>query len=210
MKRTILIARSAGVLALALLAGCAAPPPFGPVTEPSARIEAGGFSVLPPKGADWVIGADPGRSSLVFGKADRKSLMHGRSFIVNAARQTARTGDVANADALRGEVDAAIAATSGRMRVVQSKTEAYVDSELGTDCVRFETLIEERNNPKQPGKLLLMTSYGKACRHPDSPTHYVVLTCSERRPADSAPLLNEALRGECARTLDSLRFRPLP
>jgi hypothetical protein len=119
LKPRSIAARKAGVLALALLAGCATPPPFGPVTDPSVPIAAAGFSVLPPGGANWVMGADPGRTGLVFGKADRENVRQGRSFIVNVARHSARTGSVASADALRAQVDAAIGATSGRMRVLQ-------------------------------------------------------------------------------------------
>lgn len=200
----------AGLVALALLAGCAAPPPFTQVTDSATPAVGAGFSVLPPGGANWVLGADPSRDTLVFGKADRERVRQGSSFVVSAVRTRARSPDVGSAEGLRAEVDESIRTTSGRMKVLGSKTESYTDSVLGTDCVRFDTLIEERDNPKVPGKVLLMTSYGKACRHPASAAHYVVLTCSERRPVDSAPLLDEALRGECARTLDSLRFRPLP
>ncbi|MCM5570428.1 hypothetical protein M6I34_07900 [Burkholderiaceae bacterium FT117] len=192
----------------AWMAGCASAPPLSPVADPAVPVEGAGFSVLPPGGSNWVRGAGPLRDAVVFGKAHVERARQGSSFVVSAMRAAARA-DIGSPERLRAEVDGSIRATSGRIRVLDSKTESYADAALGTDCVRFETRMEERDNPRQPGKLLLMTSWGKACRHPASPAHYVVLTCSERRAADSPSMLDDALRGECARTLDSLRFRPM-
>jgi hypothetical protein len=197
-----------GILVVAC--GCASAPTIQPVADPMTPIRAAGFSVLPPSGGHWVQSATPSLDRIVFAKVDPAHAQKGGSVMVIAVRMKARSSDIRSVEELRSEIDESIRSSSARFTMISSKTEAYVDQALGADCVRVETVSEERNNPNRAGTILLMTIFGKACRHTSSSAHYVQVTCSERRPAGSTPLLDETLRKECARVIESLSFQPLP
>jgi hypothetical protein len=194
------------VLVAALLSGCASSGPFHPMADPAARIAGAGFSVLAPGGPQWLLSESSSGSPLAFGKADPALFRQGASVIAVATRERARHGDISTADGLRREVDAYVRQNS--QGPVSLTLEPYRDAALGTDCVRIDSRSEERGNPRYPGKVLLLTVAGKACRVPASPAQFVQVTYSSRHPSEVAPVLDDALRRECERFVDSLAFTP--
>jgi hypothetical protein len=43
-------------------------------------------------------------------------------------------------------------------------------------CIRYESVVEERNNPSVPNTVLTITDYGRVCQHPRNPSHIVLLS----------------------------------
>ncbi len=198
------------LLIAALAGGCASAQSPRPVTDPTIPVAGAGFSVLPPSAERWIQAVNPTHELVLFVKADPDNARRGGSVVASAVRLTLSRPDVRSAEGLRSEVDASVRAQSARHTLISADTAVYTDAALGMDCVRIATESEERDNPNQVGKVLSMTTFGKACQQPSSPLHYVIATCSERRPVGSAARMDDALRRECDRTIESLRFQPTP
>jgi hypothetical protein len=116
--------------------------------------------------------------------------------------------DVRLPEGLLGAVQSRLLAEDpSRFKVVEQKLEPY--SEQGTDCVWIALTFEETNNPHLPGTVLLMTVFGKVCRHPYQADSLVMAAYSERRPLGRESMLDAALREECEHAVGSLRFVPL-
>ena len=96
--------------------------------------------------------------------------------------------------------------TSERVRLVDSKVRAYRDH--GTDCLRYEVVLEERDNAKLPGALLVLTDHGFQCRHPDSSRHVVHVYYSGRH-VRGRPAIGGDLAREADVSLESVRFVPI-
>ena len=194
--------------AACLCSGLALAQSFRPVTEPGKPVEAFGFSVLPPGANQWFVAVDSSSETVIFGKKDPEYAKMRGSLLVLATRMRARENAIDTADGLKSEVIAQVRASSARYTLLTVEAEPYRDQEKNTDCVRINTTSEEHRNPNRPGEVLLMTVFGKACRQPDAPRNYVQVTVSERRPSESATLLDDTRRDECNRVVDSLQFTP--
>lgn len=195
--------------ALCLLASQAQAQAFQPVTNPDRAVQGFGFTVLPPGGIEWHVAIDAKSATVAFGKKDPEHMRQRGSVFLAATLVKARSDDIATPGALRTEIEQAIRASSARYKLTNLSLEHYVDAEKATDCVRISTTSEERDNPRRPGETLLMTVRGKACRHPLSPTHYVQATLSERRPVQSQALVDDKLKLESDRAMDSVTFGPI-
>jgi hypothetical protein len=97
-----------------------------------------------------------------------------------------------------------------RFKVVESKF--MPDSSLGAECIRFDAVVEERDNPGAPGVVLIGVMRDNfLCRHPDSrPPTLVLIMVSERYPQGTVtrPLLIDTLRSEWEPSVRSLQFMP--
>ena len=133
----------------------------------------------------------------------------GGSVIAVAALVKASRHDIGSPEGLRSEVNDYVRRNLASYKIVSVNVEPYRDAQRNTDCARINTVSEESGNPLHPGKVLLMTVAGKACRHPLSVSHYVQVTYSERRPVGLPPLIDDALREECETTVNSLEFLPI-
>ncbi len=88
------------------------------------------------------------------------------------------------------------------------------DSSLGAECVRFDAVVEERNNPNGRGLVLVgVLRDNLFCRHPRARTPtFVLISASERyvQGTVTGPLLIDALRSEWEPSVRSVQFMPRP
>jgi hypothetical protein len=204
-------ARFAFVAAAFALAACATAPDYRPVSEPDEPVVRAGFSVLPPGGEGWVTPSKSPKDLAMFGKMDPEHAKQRGSVVVAAVGLQARQHDIATGPGLLAEVAAWARGPQGdRITLQAEQLELYRDDALATDCVRLNLAYQERGNPNYPGQTLAMPMWGRACRHPQVAGYFVQVSCSERRPVATPSLMTEALRAECGRTIDSLRFLPPP
>jgi hypothetical protein len=194
-------------LAIVLSSGCAVQrPPGRPVTAHEQRLSFRGFSILPPQGRDWYI-RNQTPSDIVFfkpltDKTKPSSQAHSTFGIVVMVvyPDEGSVGDLREyvRQRLRGE---------GRFTNVQSRVAS--DNALDVECVRFESVSEERDNPLVPG-VLTLTGYGVFCRHPFSPRYLFHLSYSERYPQKEPSRLDDVVRAEAEAVLKSVVFAPFP
>lgn len=99
---------------------------------------------------------------------------------------------------------------SGRFRILESRSTP--DPVRGADCIRFESIVEERDNPRAPGVLLLIVSRENyLCRHPHaSPPKLILFGASERYILGTVkpPLLLDRLKAQWEPSIRSVEFLP--
>jgi len=200
-----------GLLA-GVLFGCGPMPQHPvPVTDATLPVMATGFSVLPPGPEGWLVTQDSSRNMVGFGTFAQAGARQMGTVMIGAMIVKSDGRDIRSLGSLNSAVIEALGAKVPRHTRVSEKFEPFQDAELNTDCVRVETVTEERSSPYYPaGKVLLITARGKVCRHALSPGYLVSVICSERRPNDVPPLMDETLAKECTHTVDSLKFLPIP
>jgi hypothetical protein len=210
--------RIGGAVAVAglLAAACTpvtAPPgiprPATPVTNPAERVRLDGFSIAPPPGADWYLSSEArGPRDVVFYKRVGGA-PPSHTLYLRAVAAELRT-PVANATALRGVLARDFERErrdAGRTMPMRSR--AAVDTSLGQECVRSETIYEERDNPGLGGVLVLVQS-SLVCLHPAAPKRVIILVLSERWAQGDASRVDAALRQEVETFFRSVEFTPLP
>ncbi len=192
-----------------ILAVSCAVPRYTPVTDPAERLEFRGISILPPQGDDWVFIKGPHK--VTFGKTIVKrrgrpaEMAH--TFIAVARTDHVKKSEIETAWKLRQFVELnLIWAWTDRFKLVESKVVPI--SSLGSDGAQYDVVNEERDNPRFPGFVLLMTTHGIQCRHPYSPGLLVNVAYGERhlQGDQPRPLLIEALKHEVEPFLKSLEF----
>ena len=65
-----------------------------------------------------------------------------------------------------------------RLTLVRSKVRPEPSSDA--DCVRYEYVMEERDNPHVPDIVLILTDHGVICHHPNAPDYLVMMSLNER------------------------------
>lgn len=199
-------------LCILALASCASVGEPQWVTDSGKVMERNGFSLLPPSGKGWIV-APSGPYGAAFGKpimnpdGSRATL----ALQVSTGRFKDRSFDLRSEQGLRAATEyTAAGGDASRFKVVDaSYSETY--REQDTDCIRFDVVMEEHNNPMalNRGQVLLLSYHGMVCRHPSSDEFTLTAVFSERRPKEQASLLDEALRQEAEHSLKSIRFTPL-
>jgi hypothetical protein len=100
----------------------------------------------------------------------------------------------------------------GTIRIVESSSAR--DTSLGAECIRFDSILEERDNPRVRGAVLVIVNRDNyVCRHPHSSTPTLLLFgASERyiRGTVSPPLLLDTLRPQWEPTVRSVQFLRAP
>lgn len=197
-----------GLLAI-LLVGCA--PVFRPVS-PGQRMNLHGFSILPPQGSGWLMAeSDSGPRRAMFGKAFGRGPLPTLVAVASAADMppeiTAR-----DADELRQAMERL---TWEQSRVLQGRyvLKQYsptVDRSPGAECIRYDLLQEETNNPALRGRILEIRVSGLDCLHPANRRLMIKVYYSLRTERGSAFLLDPGTQQELEAFLRSLSFRALP
>jgi len=206
------------------VAGCAAvvPSPFfvqtpRPLTQPGLAIELNGFSVVAPKSKNWNL--EQGSARIVFGKLlqpdeslgpDGRTRVTPRSVIVGFALAPAPliNNALTSDDVYRAaERHMTGQEWSGRQRAVEQKITPF--QQHGTDCARYESVLEEQNNPRWPGAEFKIAATGFVCRHPFAPGRLFHAHFSERRLLRGKDRPDETHRSESEATLSSVVFAPL-
>jgi hypothetical protein len=208
---------------------------FATVSDPSERVELRGFSVLPPTGPHWCLAAR-GETGVAYGKnafggrilqavPSLEEQIH--TFVAMAYVAEVDGPRPADAEALRAFVetwlrsgglsqvqdpsgttvmsDKPVAAT--RFTVVQASV--AVDSSLGASCVRASSLVEERDNPRARGAVLILEEPDNyVCLHPTSPRELIVFGYSERyiKGRHPGPRFVETLKPEVEPFIGGIRF----
>lgn len=199
--------------ALALFAGvgCASPD-ANYAKDPDTRIQRNGFSVLPPSGNGWMV-APAGQYGAGWGKlvSDTKGNRSTITVMVWAGRFNDRKVDLTTPAGLRET--AVYQATGGdpkRYRIVDTRY-SDVYQRHGTDCIDFDTVTEDSGNTMSwnAGTVLLLTVHGTLCRHPSNPEWGFNAALSDRHPRESASLLDDSVRQEARRCLDSVLLTAL-
>jgi ankyrin repeat protein len=179
-----------------------------PITKPEQRIEFRYFSILPPGGGKWVAGEQDADHILLH------RVREGPERLVSPPPRTIfALAETKNADLdylshtkRRPFLEAVFQEMTkeragGRFHILEAKSS--LDTSLGTDCLRYSLLYEERDNPRFPGHNLIVADNGRSCLHPFSPGFLVALTASERIVRGEQFLLLEA---DTAPFFESLRF----
>jgi hypothetical protein len=195
------------LLWVVLSIGCATSRvPGTPVHAGDARIAFRGLSIMPPNGQNWYLTQrDP--TGVLFAKVlmDDDNRPIGNATFGLVATTTYSKGDpVANLKTFAEEHQ------RGGGRITTLSTRVTPGMKLGAECVRTETIAEERDNPVSPGALLTLTIDGVYCRHPHSPHSLVHLSYSERRQKSAPSHVSAALRNEAEAVLQSVLFVAFP
>jgi hypothetical protein len=193
------------------------------VVDPESRVEfpAWGYSVLPPRGANWCVGGRTPRGTIfnthpLLGKLiDEKpapnDILHTFG-LMTTADDVPKDARFATPEEMFAFVDQRFLRPEPRFTVVESSFRP--DASLGAECIRFDAVIEERNNPDARGAVFVgVLRDNVLCRHPRAPTPTLVLISASERYVQGAvagPLLIDALRGEWEPSVRSLRFQPRP
>lgn len=144
-----------------------------PVTNLTQRLEFHGFSILPPQGYSWVFTKKDSQGAK-FGRILREiPSERGHTFIAWAITKDVNEAEIADQAKLREFVER-ILKPGRRFKLVNSRVIL-----AGSDCVRYNTAVEERENPLFPDKVLILTTRGVWCLHPDS-RHLIHAGFSER------------------------------
>jgi hypothetical protein len=208
--------KGAGAVAGLLAVACAAvtappgiPRPATPITNPTERVRLDGFSIAPPQGADWYLSSEARgpRDVVFYKKVGGAPPSH--TLYLRAVAAELRT-PVTNATALRGVLARDFERErrdAGRTMPMRSRT--AVDTSLGPECVRSETIYEERDNPGLGGVLVLVQS-SLVCLHPSTPKRVIILVLSERYAQGDSSRVDAALRQEVETFFRSVEFTPLP
>jgi hypothetical protein len=228
--------RSCWLLAIACLAGGCAPARLATpivmscqslrlaaVTNPEERVDfpSWGYSLLPPRGNHWCVSGKGTRGVVfnthpLFGQAidTRPSEAEIRHTLALAARADEIPTDAkleTPAD-MFAFVEQRFLRPEPRFTIVQSTFAS--DSTLGAECIRFDAVIEERDNPDARGVVLIgVLKDNLLCRHPSSRVPTLVLVSASERYMQGAlttPLLIDTRRSEWEPTVRSLRFAPRP
>lgn len=193
-------------------------------------IEFDGFSVMPPSSGEWCVEQDtrginyvshPFFETVLQSPPDPDHVIN--TFALGAQRLKLRQEDVEDAIDLRAFVQKWIdngnmihseggepfvsLSRGDRFRSVRSSV--WTDTNHGADCVRFEFLIEETDNPRAPGKVLLQHGVGLVCHHPPSSDALTILMFSERHPVGNqadANLFDKLRRQNAEPFFTSLKF----
>jgi hypothetical protein len=205
----------AAAVALGLFAaGCSsalrAPVRFGcadakmqPIPTAVERISFDGFSIAPPRGDRWCIGALDRKRGAVFGTSpvigETLTAMPPADQQAHTLTATALVvyvdEDVSDASQLRAFVERWIgagqpsSAGDGRWVIAATSPPAQrvtaIDSSVALDdapgCIRYDATFEERDNPRAPGQVLVWTlRRNLLCRLSGGKSRFVMIGACER------------------------------
>lgn len=201
------------MLAAITVTGCAAQP--RPVTDSTTQLRFIGFSLFPPQGNNWYFGpAD--EFGAIFGKMDRDKYPSGTKpthTLLAAAFSAQLKPDVKidTPENLYAFSEAFLrdkGQESARFDPQETELTAYRTQE--TDCVRYDQVVEERDNPKVPGAILTITAHGFICRNRYSPDWLIWAFYSERYIPGEKVDVGPSFEREGQIFLDSIVFAPPP
>ena len=222
------VTRFAWIVAVGvLLAGCASTSftprtvdcgRLTPVSNPSGRIELAslGVSIVPPQASRWCMSP---MSADVFSFGTHSLMGRYLETAPTVAEAAHTLGILVMAappptDAKLDTPEALLAVAqrmlggSDRFRTVESRL--LPDSAIGVDCITFDAVLEEHNNPRAPGLVLQVVSRrNHLCRHPYARSPTLVLWGASERYAQGTvkpPSLIDTLQPEWEPSVQSVQF----
>jgi len=226
------VTRSAWALAVGVfLGGCASSPEFTPrtldcgrltpVPNPSGRMElaAIGVSILPPQADRWCMSPMAGNAFTftthpLMGKyletlPTQAETAHTFGILVMSG-PVPKDAKLDTPEDLLAFAQRMMLGDPGRFRIVQSHV--VQDPSLGADCIRFDSILEERDNPRAGGavfQLVIRANY--LCRHPYARSPMLVLWGATERYIQGTvrtPALVDTLKAEWEPSVRSVQFLP--
>ena len=210
-----------------LLSGCASTPftprtvncgRLTPVPNPSGRIELPtlGVSIVPPQANRWCMspmaadvfsfGTHPLMGKYLEAAPTAAEAAHTLGILVMSAPPP-KDAKLDTPEELLAVAQHMLGG-SGRFRTVESRV--VQDASLGADCITFDAILEERDNPRAPGLVLQVISrQNHLCRHPYARSPTLVLWGASERYVQgtvSPPSLVDALKAEWEPSVRSVQF----
>jgi hypothetical protein len=199
------------MLAAITVVGCASQ--LRPVTDSTPRLQFFGLSVLPPQGNNWYFNFED-QYGVSFGKIDRDIYKPG-------TKPTHTLTVAANSGQLKPEnkIDTPERLYAFSETFLHGKGPARFDSlEIAltpyrtqeTDCVQYDQVVEERDNPKFAGAILTITAHGFICRNKYSPDWLIWAFYSERYIPGEKIGSSKSFERESQIFLKNIVFTPPP
>ena len=194
-------------LVAVMCSSCALQPSFRPVTDPTMRFSGTGYSALPPQGKEWYI-QHHSRNPVVFLKLFPEKMEKYHTFGAMVMVMTWEVKNVHSSAEFPNAIKELFLAreTKGRFRLISIKVAPF--GSQGSYCSQYDTVYEERDNPKAPGVTLEMTNHGFICLDVSS-KFLIDAAYSERRPQGSGSFLDDALKQEAEGFLKEVIVTPL-
>jgi hypothetical protein len=192
------------------------------------------FSVLPPSKTSWCLKGTGDPNVIVYitskfmgqyleNAPPREDTSHTFGIMANTVRVD--TVDISSSSSMKnfmerwffeglqsysrvnGERQAEFTPLEGTERFASIRMDIEFDNSFGANCVRFESLQEETDNPRYRNWIFDLKNNGVACQHPSTPNLVVMVTFSERHKKGlENPQLTNRIRTEAERTIKSLEF----
>jgi len=199
------------MLAAITVVGCASQP--RPVTDSTTRLQFVGFSVLPPQGNNWYFNME-GQYVVSFGKFDRGKYKPGtkptHTLIVTAfSGQLTPENKIDTPERLYAFSEAFLH-RKGPTRFDSQEIELTPYRTQETDCVQYDHVVEERDNPKVAGAILTITAHGFICRNSYSPDWLISAFYSERYIPGEKIDVGPSFKREGQSFLKNIVFTPPP
>ena len=200
------------MLAAITVTGCATQP--RPVTDSTTRLQFVGFSVLPPQGNNWYLTRES-RYTVGFGKVDLNKYQSAteitHSFLAVSYSDMVAVGvkiDTPERLLKFSEVLLREKNDTGRFRPLKLELNPYRTQE--TDCVQYDQVVEERDNPRFAGSILTITANGFLCRNTYSPDWFVSAYYTERYIPEKKVDSGKSFERESQIFLKKIVFTPPP
>jgi hypothetical protein len=202
----------------------------GTPASPGKRIDLQDFSVQAPEDADkWCLGpTSPGRLILgthpLMGQYIEKpeprmaqdtlvlqafELRHGATGFDSLAELQKFVEEwIERGFSTEGTGSSLAVSSHGEERFTTKQFAVRPDANPLALCVRYEAVVEERNNPSVPNGVLTITDYGRVCQHPKNTSSIVLMSLSERFPVGGqiSPELFSSLKVTADAFFASLQF----
>ncbi|MCZ7627393.1 MAG: hypothetical protein M5R38_17945 [Candidatus Methylomirabilis sp.] len=159
---------------------CALQPAIRPVTDPTMRFSGTGYSALPPQGKDWYI-VHHSQDAVTFSKVSPEKMEKYHTFGAGVIVTPWTAKNIHSPTEFPKAVEKLFLAnlTRGRFRLISFRVAPFGSG--GSYCSQYDSVYEERDNPKAPGVTLEMTNHGFVCL--DSSSKFMIdVAYSERSP----------------------------
>jgi hypothetical protein len=181
------------------------------VTADMAPIVTSAFSVVPPKGEHWVYFQRAAPPYVTFRKQDPliQRLPGGEhlAFVVEVRVEHFPDRDLSNQEGLEEALKSTLYGVPGDLRQIgMFRAESFAWQ--GTNCLSY--IVTRRDPVTLDGAQIVLefSTEGFFCRHPLDRQRVVSGLFQERRLAGTPSRLDDVLRDEAQRTLQSVRFLP--
>jgi len=181
------------------------------VTADMPPITTSAFSVTPPKGENWVYFQRPMPPFVTFRKQDplirRLPGSEHLAFVVEIRLEHFPDSDLSTQEGLEETLKSSLYSALGDGRQIgMFRAESFAWQ--GTDCLSYIVTRSDLVTLDREKIVLEFATEGFFCRHPLDRQRVVSGLFQERRLAGTPSRLDDVLRDEAQRTLQSVRFLP--
>ena len=199
------------LLVLQVFQQTAAKSPLEELAADMPAIATSAFRITPPQGEHWVYFQRPAPPYVTFRKQDplKQRLPGGEhlAFVVEVRVEHFPDRDLSTQEGLEEALKSTLYGMPGDVRQIgMFRAESFAWQ--GTDCLSY--IVTRRDPVTLEGAQIVLefSTEGFFCRHPDDRQRVVSGLFQERRLAGTPSRLDDVLRDEAQRTLQSVRFLP--